>query len=50
VPAYVLLAQSPMHFEPRFALPKDAFTPALVAVGLVGLAGAVARRARRYWM
>ena len=50
VPAYVLLVQSPMHFEPRFALPKDAFTPALVAVGLVGLAGAVARGARRYWM
>lgn len=50
VPAYVLLAQSPMHFEPRFALPKDAFTPALAGVGLVGLAGVAARRARRYWM
>ncbi len=50
VPAYVLIAQSPMHFEPRFALPKDAFTPALVAVGLVGLVGAAVRGARRYWM
>jgi MYXO-CTERM domain-containing protein len=39
-----------MHFEPRFALPKDAFTPALAGVGLVGLAGVAARRARRYWM
>ena len=37
VPAYVLLVQSPMHFEARFALPKDAFTPALEAVGLVAL-------------
>ena len=50
VPAYVLLVQSPLHFEPRFALPKDAFTPALEAVGLLalaGVAGLVARGARR---
>ncbi len=47
VPAYVLLVQSPMHFEARFALPKDAFTPALEAIGLVALLGAAARRTRR---
>ena len=49
VPAYVVLAQSPMHFEARFALPKDAFTPGLAAIGLVALlgAGAAARRAVR---
>jgi hypothetical protein len=49
VPACVLVLQSPMHFEPRFALPKDAFTPALEAVGLVALlavAGLAARRPR----
>ena len=50
VPAYVLLLQSLVHFEPRFALPKDAFTPALQATGLVAVLGATARRARRYWM
>ena len=50
VPAYVLLLQSLVHFEPRFALPKDAFTPALQATGLVAVVGAIARRARRYWM
>jgi hypothetical protein len=47
VPAYVLIVQSPMHFEPRFALPKDAFTPALEAVGLVALLGVATRRALR---
>jgi hypothetical protein len=46
VPAYVLLVQSPMHFEPRFALPKDAFTPALEAVGLLALAGVAGHVAR----
>ena len=50
VPAYVLLVQSPVHFEPRFALPKDAFTPALEATGLVAAVGATVRLARRYWM
>jgi len=50
VPAYVLLLQSPVHFEPRFALPKDAFTPALQATGLVAVLGAANRLARRYWM
>ena len=50
VPAYVLLVQSPVHFEPRFALPKDAFTPALQATGLVAVLGAAHRLARRYWM
>jgi hypothetical protein len=50
VPAYVLLVQSPVHFEPRFALPKDAFTPALQATGLVAVLGATIRSARRYWM
>jgi len=50
VPAYVLLVQSPVHFEPRFALPKDALTPALEATGLVAGLGATARLARRYWM
>jgi Dolichyl-phosphate-mannose-protein mannosyltransferase len=47
VPAYVLLVQSPMHFEARFALPMAAFTPALEAVGFLALAGAAARRAVR---
>jgi hypothetical protein len=47
VPAYVLLVQSPMHFEARFALPKDAFTPALEAVGLVALLAVAGRAARR---
>lgn len=47
VPAYVLLVQSPVHFEPRFALPKDAFTPALQATGLVVLLGAAIRLVRR---
>jgi hypothetical protein len=49
VPAYVLVVQSPMHFEARFALPKDAFTPGLAAIGLVALveAGRAARRAVR---
>ncbi len=50
VPAFVLLVQSPVHFEPRFALPKDAFTPALQATGLVAVLGATIRSARRYWM
>jgi hypothetical protein len=50
VPAYVLLVQSPVHFEPRFALPKDAFTPALQATALVAALGAAHRLARRYWM
>jgi len=50
VPAYVLLVQSPVHFEPRFALPKDAFTPALQATALVVALGAAHRLARRYWM
>jgi len=49
VPVYVLLVQSPVHFEPRFALPKDAFTPALQATGLVAVLGAAHRLARRYW-
>jgi len=48
VPAYVLLVQAPMHFEPRFALPKDAFTPAFAAIGLVVVAGAAIRLARRW--
>jgi hypothetical protein len=48
VPAYVVLVQSPMHFEARFALPKDAFTPALEAIGLVALLGATTRLARAY--
>lgn len=47
VPAYMLLVQSPMHFEARFALPKDAFTPAFEAVGLVALLAAAAPRALR---
>jgi hypothetical protein len=50
VPAYVLLVQSPMHFEPRFALSKDAFMPALEAIGIVALLGLAApwtRRSRR---
>jgi hypothetical protein len=46
VPAYVLFVQSPMHFEPRFALPKDAFTPALAAVGLLALPAVAWRLAR----
>jgi hypothetical protein len=50
VPAYVLLVQSPVHFEPRFALPKDALTPALEAAALVAVLGAANRLARRYWM
>lgn len=50
VPVYVLLVQSPMHFEARFALPKDAFTPAFAGVGLAVALGAAVRRARRYWM
>jgi hypothetical protein len=50
VPAYVVLVQSLVHFEPRFALPKDAFTPALQATSLVAVLGAAARRVRRYWM
>ena len=44
VPAYLVLAQSPMHFEARFALPKDAFTPGLAAIGLFALLGAATRR------
>jgi hypothetical protein len=47
VPAYVLLVQAPMHFEPRFALPRDAFTPALEGVGLVALLAVAGRAARR---
>jgi hypothetical protein len=46
VPAYVVLLQAPMHFEPRFALPKDAFTPAFAGIGLALVATAVVR----YWM
>jgi hypothetical protein len=49
VPAYVLLVQSPMHFEARFALPKDAFTPALAGIGLVALLGA-ARASTGRWI
>lgn len=45
-----LLVQSPAHFEPRFALPKDAFTSALQATALVAVLGAANRLARRYWM
>jgi hypothetical protein len=48
VPAYVLLVQAPVHFEPRFALPKDAFTPALEAVALVAALGAATRLVRGY--
>jgi hypothetical protein len=47
VPAYVVLAQSPMHFEARFALPKDAFTSAFAAIGLVVLLDAARAAARR---
>jgi hypothetical protein len=47
VPGYVLLVQSPMHFEARFALPKDAFTPALEAVGLVALLAVAGHMVRR---
>ena len=36
-----------MHFEPRFALPKDAFTPAFEAVGIVALPSLAGRAARR---
>ncbi len=50
VPAYVVLVQAPMHFEPRFALPKDAFVPAFAAIGLVLAAWGAARVGRRYWM
>ena len=39
-----------MHFEPRFALPKDAFVPAFAAIGLVLAACGAARVGRRYWM
>ena len=48
VPAYVLLVQSLVHFEPRFALPKDAFAPALQATSLVAVVGATIRLVRRY--
>lgn len=33
VPAYVLAMQSPLHFEPRFALPLCAFAPAFEGIG-----------------
>jgi hypothetical protein len=49
VPFYVLLMQAPMHFEPRFALPKDAFTPAFAGIGLVLAGAALLRPVRRYW-
>jgi len=50
VPGYVLLVQSPMHFEPRFALPLEAFSPAFEAVALAFVLAAAAGAARRYWM
>jgi hypothetical protein len=49
VPAYVLLVQAPMHFEPRFALPLDAFVPAFAGAGLTLAVCGAARLARRYW-
>jgi hypothetical protein len=48
VPAFVVLAQSPMHFEPRFALPRDAFTPALGGVALAAGLSAAARLVRGF--
>lgn len=50
VPAYVVLIQAPMHFEPRFALPKDALTPAFEGIGLALATSALGRLLRRYWM
>jgi hypothetical protein len=38
-----------MHFEPRFALPKDALTPAFAGIGLVLAGAALLRPVRRYW-
>jgi hypothetical protein len=46
VPAYHLLTQMPLHYEPRFVLPMHAFMLALAAVGVLGAAGLVLAKTR----
>ncbi len=42
VPLYVLAMQSPVHFEPRFALPLYAFSPVFEGLAWVVVLAAVA--------
>ncbi|HXY39581.1 MAG TPA: hypothetical protein VEQ10_07925, partial [Vicinamibacteria bacterium] len=46
VPVYVLALQSPVHFEPRFALPLYAFSPVFEGVGWAVLLSALVPGAR----
>jgi hypothetical protein len=46
VPAYHLLTQMPLHYEPRFVLPMRPFVLGLAAVGTLAVLGLAARYSR----
>jgi hypothetical protein len=46
VPAYHLLTQMPLHYEPRFVLPMRPFVLGLAAVGALAVLGLLARYSR----